>query len=311
MLYNAPLNVVVVPVCPCVLLPHFTGSARAECGACRRLGWRQVERVSGRWCVVLRRVLDNMLMAVCASSVVAQAFALSAPPGCSGTSSFYLSHTSNSTHVLSRLAALLCWHSCPFTHHPSTNTHTCTCTCAPRHFAFKQLIQRFYDPSSGSIVLDGVALPQIDRVFLHQSVAMVAQEPLVFADTIKNNIMFGVHRSVSQVRVRWGWTHAPGGMKSCTCVECPHVCDVPAHATYSHPFTALQSGISQPNNHCHCLVSLFLSPSHRSPAVSPVHSTLRNNRLRSRQPLSLRTPTTSSLLYPRATTAGWGSRASR
>lgn len=64
-----------------------------------------------------------------------------------------------------------------------------------------QLVQRFYDPQEGSVLLDGVALPQIDNVFLHQSVALVAQEPLVFADTIRANILFGVHRTnVTQVR---------------------------------------------------------------------------------------------------------------
>lgn len=64
-----------------------------------------------------------------------------------------------------------------------------------------QLVQRFYDPQQGSILLNGVALPHIDNVYLHQSIALVAQEPLVFADTIKSNILFGVHRTnVTQVR---------------------------------------------------------------------------------------------------------------
>jgi ABC-type multidrug transport system fused ATPase/permease subunit len=41
---------------------------------------------------------------------------------------------------------------------------------------------------------------QIDRTFLHQAVALVAQEPLVFAESIEYNITFGVHRQVTQVR---------------------------------------------------------------------------------------------------------------
>lgn len=65
-----------------------------------------------------------------------------------------------------------------------------------------QLVQRFYDPQQGSVLLDGVSLPHIDNVWLHQSIALVAQEPLVFADSIKSNILFGVHRTnVTQVRV--------------------------------------------------------------------------------------------------------------
>lgn len=64
-----------------------------------------------------------------------------------------------------------------------------------------QLVQRFYDPQRGTIFLDRVPLNQIDNVYLHQSMALVAQEPLVFADTIKANILFGVHRTiVPQVR---------------------------------------------------------------------------------------------------------------
>jgi ABC-type transport system involved in cytochrome bd biosynthesis fused ATPase/permease subunit len=63
------------------------------------------------------------------------------------------------------------------------------------------MVQRFYDPQQGRVLFDGVPLPQIDNVFLHQSVALVAQEPLVFADSIKSNILFGVHRTnVTQVR---------------------------------------------------------------------------------------------------------------
>lgn len=70
------------------------------------------------------------------------------------------------------------------------------------HVLAVQLVQRFYDPQRGTILLDGVPLPHIDNVYLHQSVALVAQEPLVFADTIKANILFGVHRTnVPQVCV--------------------------------------------------------------------------------------------------------------
>lgn len=77
----------------------------------------------------------------------------------------------------------------------------CTCTLCRIASCTLQLVQRFYDPQQGSVLLEGVALPQIDNVYLHQSVALVAQEPLVFANTIKANILFGVHRTnVTQVR---------------------------------------------------------------------------------------------------------------
>eukprot|EP00775_Hariotina_reticulata_P009936 gene9936-10091_t len=64
-----------------------------------------------------------------------------------------------------------------------------------------KLVQRFYDPQRGAVLLDGVAVREIDSVYLHQQVALVAQEPLVFAASIEYNIKFGAHRDVSQEEV--------------------------------------------------------------------------------------------------------------
>jgi len=62
-----------------------------------------------------------------------------------------------------------------------------------------KLVQRFYDPQRGAVLLNGVDVRQIDSLYLHQQVALVAQEPLVFAATIEYNIKFGAHREVTQV----------------------------------------------------------------------------------------------------------------
>ncbi|KAF6264784.1 P-loop containing nucleoside triphosphate hydrolase protein [Scenedesmus sp. NREL 46B-D3] len=64
-----------------------------------------------------------------------------------------------------------------------------------------RLVQRFYDPQHGTLTLDGVDLRSVDRTFLHQTVALVAQEPLVFAESIEYNIAFGVHRKVTQAEI--------------------------------------------------------------------------------------------------------------
>jgi ABC-type multidrug transport system fused ATPase/permease subunit len=70
-----------------------------------------------------------------------------------------------------------------------------------------KLVQRFYDPQRGAVLLNGVDVRQIDSLYLHQQVALVAQEPLVFAATIEYNIKFGAHGEVSQVglgqQTRW------------------------------------------------------------------------------------------------------------
>ncbi len=54
-----------------------------------------------------------------------------------------------------------------------------------------QLLQRFYDPQGGSVRLDGVALPEMKRSTFRHSLAMVPQDPVIFADTARENIRFG------------------------------------------------------------------------------------------------------------------------
>ncbi|WP_442976603.1 ABC transporter transmembrane domain-containing protein [Rubrimonas sp.] len=54
-----------------------------------------------------------------------------------------------------------------------------------------QLLLRFYDPSSGHVTLDGVALDAMDPERLRSRYALVPQEPAIFADTARENIRFG------------------------------------------------------------------------------------------------------------------------
>ena len=51
-----------------------------------------------------------------------------------------------------------------------------------------QLIQRFYDPNSGSIEVDGINLKEINVRWLRQQIGVVSQEPKLFAMTIADNI---------------------------------------------------------------------------------------------------------------------------
>lgn len=53
------------------------------------------------------------------------------------------------------------------------------------------LLLRFYDPTSGSILLDGVDMRLIRHADLFSLSALVLQEPLLFVDTIANNIRIG------------------------------------------------------------------------------------------------------------------------
>ncbi|XP_024972070.1 putative multidrug resistance protein [Cynara cardunculus var. scolymus] len=53
------------------------------------------------------------------------------------------------------------------------------------------LIQRFYDPSKGSVEVDGVDISCYDLRALRSCIAWVSQEPTLFAETIKENIAYG------------------------------------------------------------------------------------------------------------------------
>lgn len=54
-----------------------------------------------------------------------------------------------------------------------------------------QLILRFYDPASGRITLDGVDLRDLDRADFRRAIALVPQDPIIFAASAAENIRFG------------------------------------------------------------------------------------------------------------------------
>jgi ATP-binding cassette subfamily B protein len=54
-----------------------------------------------------------------------------------------------------------------------------------------QLLMRFYDPQSGSITLDGIALQDMSRSDFRQAIALVPQDPVIFATSARENIRFG------------------------------------------------------------------------------------------------------------------------
>ncbi|HEY0697124.1 MAG TPA: ATP-binding cassette domain-containing protein, partial [Micromonospora sp.] len=54
-----------------------------------------------------------------------------------------------------------------------------------------KLLARFYDPSTGTVSLDGVDLRKIDDATLRRAVVMVTQENHLFSGTVADNIRFG------------------------------------------------------------------------------------------------------------------------
>ncbi|XP_059670243.1 ABC transporter B family member 15-like [Cornus florida] len=53
------------------------------------------------------------------------------------------------------------------------------------------LLQRFYDPLGGEILVDGVGIDKLQLKWVRSQMGLVSQEPALFATTIKENILFG------------------------------------------------------------------------------------------------------------------------
>lgn len=53
------------------------------------------------------------------------------------------------------------------------------------------LIERFYEPLSGSILLDGNDIKELDVKWLRKQIGLVNQEPALFATSIRENILYG------------------------------------------------------------------------------------------------------------------------
>ena len=53
------------------------------------------------------------------------------------------------------------------------------------------MLERFYDPQSGSISLDGVNIKDMNVHYLRSLIGYVGQEPTLFATSIRNNISYG------------------------------------------------------------------------------------------------------------------------
>ncbi|MFK0642594.1 MULTISPECIES: ABC transporter transmembrane domain-containing protein [unclassified Ochrobactrum] len=53
------------------------------------------------------------------------------------------------------------------------------------------LVMRYYDPQSGKILIDGVALPDADPQAVRSRIATVPQDVAIFATSVRENIAFG------------------------------------------------------------------------------------------------------------------------
>jgi len=53
------------------------------------------------------------------------------------------------------------------------------------------LIERFYDPQEGQVLIDGISLKEFQLRWMRGKIGLVNQEPVLFASSIKDNIAYG------------------------------------------------------------------------------------------------------------------------
>ncbi|KAI5990430.1 multidrug resistance protein 4, partial [Pisolithus albus] len=62
-----------------------------------------------------------------------------------------------------------------------------------------QLIERFYDPKFGRVLLDGQPIDEYNVQEYRKQIALVSQEPTLYAGTIRFNILLGATKPASEV----------------------------------------------------------------------------------------------------------------
>ncbi|PIN17698.1 Multidrug/pheromone exporter, ABC superfamily [Handroanthus impetiginosus] len=63
------------------------------------------------------------------------------------------------------------------------------------------LLQRFYDPDSGEIKLDGFEIKKLKVKWLRRQMGLVSQEPVLFNDSIRANIAYGKEGNATEAEI--------------------------------------------------------------------------------------------------------------
>lgn len=62
-----------------------------------------------------------------------------------------------------------------------------------------QMLERFYDPLIGQVTLDGVDIRELNPVSFRSQMALVSQEPTLYAGTVRFNILLGANKPMEEV----------------------------------------------------------------------------------------------------------------
>ena len=73
-----------------------------------------------------------------------------------------------------------------------------------------RLLPRLYDPRSGSVLIDGADVRDVDVVSLRREIAVVDDDPFLFSDTVAGNIAYA-RPDASREEIERGGRARPGG----------------------------------------------------------------------------------------------------
>jgi len=60
------------------------------------------------------------------------------------------------------------------------------------------LLERFYDPDSGELLIDGINLKDLQLKWIREKIGLVGQEPVLFLTTIRENIAYGKENATDE-----------------------------------------------------------------------------------------------------------------
>lgn len=61
------------------------------------------------------------------------------------------------------------------------------------------LLEHFYEPTAGDVLIDSIPVRNYEHKYLHSKVALVGQEPVLFARSVKENIAYGLNSQRSEI----------------------------------------------------------------------------------------------------------------
>jgi ABC-type transport system involved in Fe-S cluster assembly fused permease/ATPase subunit len=79
-------------------------------------------------------------------------------------------------------------------------TTTTTMISGAGKSTFISLVERFYDPTSGAVLIDGHDMKDYDLHWLRGKIGLVSQEPTLFDFTVAENIRLGKLTATDEVR---------------------------------------------------------------------------------------------------------------